>query len=210
MSFKIEKLSNKHIKYLFNLRNSVDVRKYSKNNKIIKYQDHKKWFKKSIKSKNNLIYIFLTKNNSKIGCVRFKINSSHAYVSIALSRKFRNKGLSKNILSSAEKMIFKKKFVALVNKKNFKSISLFRSLDYYKYKNIGKFILMKKNRSKNNYKQYLSIINKIEKIRKNNNSNWMDLLRVAFKYSPKETARIMSNIYKHDNKIGLLSKKLSK
>ena len=38
----------------------------------------------------------------------------------------------------------------------------------------------------------------------------MDLLRIAFKYSPKEAAKIMSNIYKHDNKIGLLSKKLSK
>ena len=61
-----------------------------------------------------------------------------------------------------------------------------------------------------NKTDYLSIIKKIEKIRKKNNSNWMDLLRIAFKYSPKEAAKIMSNIYKHDNKIGLLSKKLSK
>ena len=51
MVFKIEKLSNKHIKYLFNLRNDKDVRNFSINNKIIEYKDHKKWFKKTINSK---------------------------------------------------------------------------------------------------------------------------------------------------------------
>ena len=38
----------------------------------------------------------------------------------------------------------------------------------------------------------------------------MDLLRIAFKHSPREAAKIMANIYKYDNKIGILSKKLSK
>ena len=69
---------------------------------------------------------------------------------------------------------------------------------------------MKKKQNHKNASKYLSIINKIEKIRKNNNSNWMEILRIAFKYSPEETAKIMSNIYKQDNKIGSLTKKLSK
>ena len=56
---------------------------------------------------------------------------------------------------------------------------------------------------------YLSIIKKIENIRKNNNKNWMDLLRLSFKNSPKKTAFIMSKIYKDDKKISLLVKKLS-
>ena len=38
----------------------------------------------------------------------------------------------------------------------------------------------------------------------------MDILRVAFKYSPKETAKIMSKIYREDSKISKLSKKLKK
>ena len=209
MVFKIEKLSNKHIKYLFNLRNDKDVRNFSINNKVIEYKDHKKWFKKTINSKKTLIYIFLTKSNIRIGYVRFEIVRSSAYVSIALSKNFRNRGYSKVILSYAENLINKNTFIALVNNKNVKSISLFRSLDYNKYKLSGEFIIMKKKLSKNKT-DYLSIIKKIEKIRKKNNSNWMDLLRIAFKYSPKEAAKIMSNIYKHDNKIGLLSKKLSK
>ncbi len=64
---------------------------------------------------------------------------------------------------------------------------------------------MKKNQKRKNFNK---IINDIEKIRKKNNSNWMDILRVAFKFSPKETAKIMSQIYQQDNKISKLSKKL--
>ena len=33
------------------------------------------------------------------------------------------------------------------------------------------------------------IINKIEIIRSKNNKNWMDLLRLAFKYAPKEAKK---------------------
>jgi hypothetical protein len=38
----------------------------------------------------------------------------------------------------------------------------------------------------------------------------MDILRIAFKNSPEDAARIMGEIYAQDKKIGLLSKKLSK
>jgi hypothetical protein len=64
---------------------------------------------------------------------------------------------------------------------------------------------MKKiNKSKN----YLKIISKIENIRKKNNVNWMNILRIAFKYSPKATAKVMSKIYLDDQKISYLVKKL--
>ena len=64
---------------------------------------------------------------------------------------------------------------------------------------------MKKiNKSKN----YLKIISKIENIRKNNNANWMNILRIAFKYNPETTAKVMSKIYMDDQKISSLVKKL--
>ena len=66
---------------------------------------------------------------------------------------------------------------------------------------------MKKNSNKNRLGK---IISEIENIRKKNNTNWMDILRVAFKYSPRETAKIMSKIYREDSKITKLSKKLKK
>ena len=59
-------------------------------------------------------------------------------------------------------------------------------------------------------KKYLIIIKRIEKIRKKNNVNWMNLLRLAFNHSPKQAAKIMSKIYIDDNNIGRLVKKLTK
>ena len=57
-------------------------------------------------------------------------------------------------------------------------------------------------------KNYLQIISKIEKVRKNNNVNWMNILRIAFKSNPKQAAKIMSKIYSDDKKISDLVKKL--
>ena len=37
-------------------------------------------------------------------------------------------------------------------------------------------------------KDYNSIIDNIEKIRSKNNKNWMDLVRLAYKYAPKEAS----------------------
>tara|TARA_Y200000002_G_C22185492_1_gene456952 strand:+ start:278 stop:463 length:186 start_codon:yes stop_codon:yes gene_type:complete len=59
-------------------------------------------------------------------------------------------------------------------------------------------------------KNYHKIINQIEKIRGKNNVNWMNILRVAFKHDPKESAKIMSKIYSYDQRIGKLAKKLVK
>ena len=54
------------------------------------------------------------------------------------------------------------------------------------------------------------IINKIENIRKKNNKNWMNLLRLAFKLDPKSSGRILSKITQHDRSISALTKKLQK
>ena len=64
---------------------------------------------------------------------------------------------------------------------------------------------MKKKIYKTNY---LKIISDIEKIRKKNNINWMNILRIAFKHNPKASAKIMSKVYSDDRKISLLVKKL--
>ena len=73
-------------------------------------------------------------------------------------------------------------------------------------------IIMSKKRinliNKNKSQKYLKIISKIESIRKNNNVNWMNILRIAFKHDAKITAKVMSKIYQDDQKISKLVKKL--
>ena len=67
---------------------------------------------------------------------------------------------------------------------------------------------MKKNKKK--YSFYLSKINKIEKTRKKNNKNWMDLLRLSFKHNPEAAGKILKEIFTEDKKINKLVKDLLK
>ena len=57
-------------------------------------------------------------------------------------------------------------------------------------------------------KNYKVILKKIENVRKKNNVNWMDILRIAFKHDPKKTAKVMAKIYTDDQKISRLVKEL--
>ena len=52
------------------------------------------------------------------------------------------------------------------------------------------------------------IIDEIEKVR-SKNINWMNILRLAFKYSPVEARKIVSKINEDDGRISKLLKKLS-
>ena len=60
-----------------------------------------------------------------------------------------------------------------------------------------------------NVQHYLKLIDEIEKVRTNNNVNWMDLLRLAFTHAPNEAKKIMGRIENEDNRISNLMKKLS-
>ena len=63
--------------------------------------------------------------------------------------------------------------------------------------------MKRKNKSKHSI-----IINKIQKIRSKNNPSWMQILKIAFKHSPDETAKVLSKIYLDDKRINILAKKL--
>ena len=58
-------------------------------------------------------------------------------------------------------------------------------------------------------KNYTKIIDEIAKIRSNNNVNWMDLLKLAFKLDPKRASKIMKKINYDDKKISNLLNRLS-
>ena len=50
----------------------------------------------------------------------------------------------------------------------------------------------------------------IENIRKKNNKNWIDLLRLAYDVKPKETKSILTKILKKDKELIKLASKLKK
>lgn len=54
------------------------------------------------------------------------------------------------------------------------------------------------------------VISLISKARTKNNSNWMKLLEIAFKFAPEHSKKILKDINKQDKKINKLAEKLSK
>ena len=45
-----------------------------------------------------------------------------------------------------------------------------------------------------NKMKYYKIIDEIQKIRSKNNKNWMSILKLAFKYAPKQASEIFAEI----------------
>ena len=60
------------------------------------------------------------------------------------------------------------------------------------------------------YNKSLKLVNQIQKIRSKNNKNWMDLLRLSLKLDHKTTSKILSEIYKSDQRISKIAKKIYK
>jgi hypothetical protein len=54
------------------------------------------------------------------------------------------------------------------------------------------------------------IFSQIENVRKKNNKNWMDLLRLSYQNDPKNTLKILNNILKKDSQLVKLAKQLNK
>lgn len=199
MMITIKNATKKDCNFLLDCRNQPRSRKFSKNTKQIKIYDHTKWFDKAIASQKNKIYLAKIKNQ-KIGYIRILEKNNEGEVSIAILDKFQGKKLSKKMLLIAEEKSNLKIFIAKVDKRNTKSVYLFKSAGYS---------LKKKNKKTHIYmKKKLNLIDRIEKIRKKNNSNWMDILRIAYKFAPNETSKVMKNIYKSDSEISKIVKKL--
>lgn len=206
MNIKLVKSKFTDSKFLYGLRNSSEIRAASIKKKKISLKEHTKWFSLIKKNKNYNIYI-INYNSKKIGYIRTLKSNQSNLISIALKEKYRNKGVGSKSLLIFEKQKKLKNLTAHVLKNNYKSLYFFFSCNYYIESEKKNIFVMKKNTNKNRLSK---IIDEIENIRKKNNTNWMDILRVAFKYSPKETAKIMSKIYREDSKISKLSKKLKK
>ena len=58
--------------------------------------------------------------------------------------------------------------------------------------------------------KHIYLINNVQKIRARNNVNWMNILKLAFKYAPKEAGQLMKKINSDDKKISSLLSKLAK
>lgn len=75
--------------------------------------------------------------------------------------------------------------------------------------NVYKTILKHDLGEKKKINKKLKILDEVEKTRKNNNINWMDIVRTSLKNSPNRTLKILQKINSDDRKITKLFKILS-
>lgn len=54
----------------------------------------------------------------------------------------------------------------------------------------------------------IKLVDEIQKVRKKNNKNWMDLLKLSLQLDLKNTSKILKNICKEDKKVSLLANKI--
>ena len=57
---------------------------------------------------------------------------------------------------------------------------------------------------------YLKILDQVQQTRKNNNVNWMNIIKTCMELSPRKTIKILKDIEKDDHEINYLFKKLLK
>jgi len=77
------------------------------------------------------------------------------------------------------------------------------------YSSDYKILKLSNELSKNMGRSDLEIIKDIEDVRAHNNTNWMDLIRLAFEHAPMEAKKIMSAIHSDDAEVTKLLEELS-
>ena len=202
----LKKANLKDSEFFYNLRNSTEARKYSSKSQLIKFTDHDRWFKKSLKNKKSKLFIIFIENQKMVGYLRVEQITDKHFVSINVDKNHRKKGIAYKALKMLENKHLhnENEIFANVRKNNIASKKLFFKVGYELFKQNKNFIVMKR-KIKN-----FEVIDQIEKIRGNNNVSWMNLLRLAYKHSPVEASNIMKKIYRDDSKISKLVKKLIK
>jgi hypothetical protein len=139
--------------------------------------------------------------------IRYEKKEFYYKISISILPKYQSLNIGSEALSKSEKILKKAIIISIVKKNNVKSLNFFLKNGYSilsknKINTLYK-VLDNKQLMKNN-----DIINQIQEIRKKNNVNWMDILRIAFESSPNRTKRVFQNIFKDDKSINALSRKL--
>ncbi len=146
-NFRISYASNRDKIFLYNLFNDKLSRFNALNNKKISLKDHSKWLLKRLKKKPKIL-IFKHKNKA-FGQVRFEKRNKTFEIDYSISKSFRNKGFSKQILANAILKGPLGKYVGKVKYHNFISQKVFKNLNFLELKNNKKFIIYTFDKEKN-------------------------------------------------------------
>jgi hypothetical protein len=206
MKILIKKVSKSDLNFTFLLRNNKLIRKNFFTSSVITVKRHKDWFLKKIKSKKDL-FLIIAMGKYKIGTIRYDKKEFYYEISISILPKYQSLNIGSEALKASENILKKGMILSNIKKNNQKSLRFFIKNGYSVLLRDKKIVLYKVLNNhqliKNN-----KLIDQIQQIRKKNNVNWMDILRIAFESSPDKTKKVFKNIFTDDKSINAISKKL--
>lgn len=133
MDVFLRKAEEKDARFLYDLRNDEEVRKYSFQKDFIEYESHLVWYHEKLTAEDVLFFI-LTDGECNLGQIRVDIVGMEAVLSYAIDRVYRGKGYGTHIIKLVE-MELKQRFSHILIKaevlvSNIKSRQIFVSLGY--------------------------------------------------------------------------------
>jgi hypothetical protein len=206
MKIFIKKVLKSDLNFTFLLRNNKLIRKNFFTSNIISINEHKDWFLKKIKNKKDL-FLIIMKDQHKIGTIRYDKKEFYYEISISILPKYQSQNVGSEALKASENIVKKGMILSNIKKSNTKSLKFFIKNGYSVLSKDKKIILYKVLNNQQ-FVRNTKLIDKIQQIRKKNNVNWMDILRIAFESSPDKTKKVFENIFADDKSINNISKKL--
>lgn len=188
---------------LLKWRNHSSVRTASISTSKVNIGEHKRYIKHLIKRGDRTQYLYIV-NGVEIGYIRLDINPDGNELSYVINPDQQGKGYGKQMMSSFLKSI-PGDYYLHIKESNTASTRLAES---------NGFVLDSKDNNILKFKTInmtdLEIIDAVEAARKGNNTNWMDLVRLAFEVAPERARPIFAKINDSDGKIGRLLDQLAK
>ncbi len=122
------------VKKIYQWRNEQAVRQFSHSSKEIDFDQHEKWFEKSLMDHNRYIFI-ASESNNEIGVLRFDITGDEAEISVYLIKNMYGRGYGEALVVAGENWLVEncpeiKYVIAEVLPKNKASIWLFEKCGY--------------------------------------------------------------------------------
>jgi RimJ/RimL family protein N-acetyltransferase len=207
MNFRPAKYSDWEM--LFKWRNDPETLANSINSSPILDHNHKEWLKLTLELDTRKIYIY----GDGVGTIRTdEVNKGASMIlSWTVAPEFRGQGLGARMLKDFTEQ-FAGKYYAEILPHNKASLRVAEKAGFKVVEQAPKSYV----KAPNTILMYLetsltdgSIIDAIQQVRNKNNVNWMDILRIAFKYAPEETRDVFKRITDSDDEIGKLSRQLA-
>ncbi len=188
---------------LLKWRNHSSVRTASISTSKVNIGEHKRYIKHLVKREDRTQYLYIV-NGVEIGYIRLDTNPDGNELSYVINPDQQGKGYGKQMMSSFLKSI-PGDYYLHIKESNTASTRLAES---------NGFVLDSKDNNILKFKTInmtdLEIIDAVEAARKGNNTNWMDLVRLAFEVAPERARPIFAKINDSDGKIGRLLDQLAK